>query len=97
MNDVAKLYKAGASTEMLLVFMRESGFLQIDSIIALRRIMGKSLQEAKETVDESKTWSDQYEQVQAFREIAWRAIIDLSKENNVNLPKISIKQDSKRS
>ena len=92
-DDAHRLFKAGASIEMILLFLRESGLFQIDSIIAVRKIMGNSLQEAKEIIDASKTWSDQYHRTQHFRETAWRALEDLSRENDVTLPKISIRED----
>jgi ribosomal protein L7/L12 len=93
-DDANRLFKAGASIEMILIFLRENGLLQLDSIIAIRKIMGNSLQEAKEIIDASKTWSDQYRRSQHFRETAWRALEELSRENDVTLPKISIREDS---
>ncbi len=96
-SNATKLYKAGANMEMLLLFMRENGFFQIDSIIALRKISEVSLQEAKQIVDESTTWSDQYALNAGFRETAWQSLVELSRENNVNLPKIFIEPDPESS
>ena len=79
-GEVAKLHRAGGDVDLLLALLREKGFNQIDSILALRKVVGLSLADAKDMVDASKVWSDQYEKVQALREVALNALKALSKE-----------------
>ena len=90
MDAVTKLHKGGADLELLIFFMREKGFHQIDTIIALRRVLDISLNDAKCMVDESAAWSDQYEKTQAVRQAALKALMELNKENDSGLPSISI-------
>jgi hypothetical protein len=89
-DEVAKLHRYGANLELLLVFMRKKGFYQIDSIIALRRVMGLSLDNVKSLVNRSRTWSDQYEKVQALHQTALEALLQLIKENDPSLLSIKI-------
>jgi ribosomal protein L7/L12 len=89
-DEAAKLHRYGANLELLLVFMRKKGFDQIDSIIALRRVMGFSLDDAKSLVNRSKTWSDQCEKVQALHQTALEALLELIRENDPSLPSIKI-------
>ena len=92
-DEAAKLHQAGADVELLLVFLRERGFGQIDCIQALRRVSGLSLNDAKCVVDGSRTWSDQNANVQAIRKAALDALFELIRENDPDLPKISIAID----
>ena len=95
-DDVAKLHRYGADLELLLGFMREKGFYQIDSIIALRRVTGISLNDAKDLLDGSRTWSDQYQKVQTLHQSALEALQQLIRENDPSLPSITIKIDTQK-
>lgn len=92
-RQVTNLHQAGADLELILLFMRKKGLYQIDSIRVLQRVMGLSVPEAKDAVDGSRTWSDQYENVQRVRLAAMQAVIELSKENDDTLPRIIIETD----
>lgn len=93
--DVEKLYQAGADIEMLVFFMRERGLNQFDSLKALLKITPLSMKEAKSAIDESKTWSEYYSSNVDLRDSAWQALLKLSEEKSIDLPRISIKVISK--
>jgi len=92
-EDARRLTCGGASLEMILMFFREKGFDKIDSINAIRALHGKSMAEAKETVDQSETWSDRFSSDMQFRETVWNTLRDIAASQDPGLPKITIEGD----
>lgn len=90
LEDARKLMTAGADVELVLLFLRDRGFDQIDSIIAIRVLMGKSNPEAKELVSSSKTWADRFYSVQDLHDKAREAILELAASRDKELPRIEL-------
>jgi ribosomal protein L7/L12 len=63
----------GASLEEILKTLRISGAYQIDTIKALREVMGIGLGEGKAIVDSSQTWADQRAVTSHARKVAAQA------------------------
>jgi hypothetical protein len=81
-TDASKLLSDGADTETLLQFMREKGFNEADSFLALSRIMRVDLGEAQLVVFRSKTWADRLETNIQLQESVMQALRELSEEND---------------
>ena len=80
-DDAHRLAQAGASREMILLFLRENGFNKIDSIKTIRTLYGLTMQDAKEVVDNSDAWSDRFYADQKLHETAMQALQDMVAEN----------------
>jgi ribosomal protein L7/L12 len=92
--DAHRLASAGADVETILFFLREKKFNKIDCIKVLRAEYSMTMVEAKEAVDQSVSWSDQFYRDVQLRETAWKALRDIAASQNPNLPKIIIEGDS---
>jgi hypothetical protein len=90
LEDARKLLNAGADIELILLFLRDRGFSQIDSGIAIRVLMGKSHPEAKALIHNCKTWSDRFASVQDLHEKARRALLELAASVDKDMPKIEV-------
>ena len=90
LEDARKLMKAGADVEMILLFLRDRGFDQIDSIRALIILTGMPHDEAKKLVCLSKAWADRFESVQDLHEKAYKALLELAASGDPDLPKTEI-------
>ena len=56
---VKSMLDSGSGDEAALQYLRDRGYLQIDSISVMRSVKGLSLMEAKKLIDRSHTWEDQ--------------------------------------
>jgi ribosomal protein L7/L12 len=92
--DAHRLASAGADVETVLFFLREQKFNKIDCIKVLRAEYRMSMEEAKEAVDHSASWSDQFYSDVQLRETAWKALRDIAASQDPSLPKITIEDDS---
>lgn len=90
LEDARNLMNAGADVELILLFLRDGGFDQIDSVIAIRVLMGKSHPEAKVLVHNSKAWSDRFYTVQDLHDKALKALLELAASGDKDLPRIEI-------
>jgi hypothetical protein len=90
LEDARKLMNAGADVELILLFLRDRGFDQIDSIIAIRTLMGKSNAEAKKLIHASKAWSDRFYTVRDLHDKARKAVLELAASGEKDLPKIDL-------
>jgi hypothetical protein len=63
LEDARKLMKAGADVELILLFLRDKGLDQIDSINTICVLMGMPNAQAKELICRSKAWADKYDSV----------------------------------
>jgi hypothetical protein len=57
-NSVRRLDEQGAEIEAILAFLRQNGKKQIESIVILRSVLGGSLAQAKKAIQDSATWRD---------------------------------------
>jgi hypothetical protein len=89
-EDARKLMESGADIELILLFLRDRGFGQIDSIITIRALMGKSSAEAKKLIHYSKAWSDRFYSVQDLHDKARKALLELAASGDKDLPKIEL-------
>ena len=55
------MLNAGATIEDILLFLRENGCFQIQSIKVVRRLLDVDLREAKDIVHSSEIWADSRE------------------------------------
>jgi ethanolamine utilization cobalamin adenosyltransferase len=90
LEDARKLIKAGADVELILLFLRDRGFDQIDSILTICALMGKSNDEAKELIHHSKAWSDRFYSVQHLHDKARQALLELAASGDKDLPRIEL-------
>jgi ribosomal protein L7/L12 len=90
LEDARKLMNAGADFELTLLFLRDRGFDQIDSINTIRTLTGKSLPEAKELIHTSKAWSDRFYSVQDLHDKARKALLELAASGENDLLKIEL-------
>jgi len=90
LEDARKLMTAGADAELILLFLRAKGFDQIDSIIAIQVLTGKSNPEAKELVVASRAWSDRFHSVRDLHDKAREALLELAASKDKGLPKIEL-------
>jgi hypothetical protein len=90
LEDARKLVEAGADVELVLLFLRDRGFGQIDSIITLRILFGWSNAEAKKLINTSKAWSDCFASVQDLHDKARKAVLELAASGEKDLPKIEL-------
>jgi len=90
LGDARKLMVAGADVELILLFLRDKGFDQIDSIIAIRVLTGTSHPEAKKLVHFSKAWADRFDAVQDLHQKALEASRELAASNDKELPRIEL-------
>jgi len=81
-TGASELLSEGADTEALLRFMREKGFNETDSFLALSRIMKVDVGEAQLVVFRSKTWADRLESNIQLQESVMQAWRELSEEND---------------
>jgi len=88
--DAQGLRDAGATLEMILLFLRDRSFDKIASIKAIRHLYWKSLDEAKRIIDHSEAWSDRFRNDMEFREMAWKALREVAASQDPLLPKIII-------
>ncbi len=80
--DVAKLRRAGADIEMLLRFMRDRGFNELDSIDALVRVVHLDLGQAQDAIFDCETWADHRERNLRLHEQLYEALRQLSLEDD---------------
>jgi hypothetical protein len=80
-HDAQRLLQGGADPELVLSFLRERGVDKLDSTYAMASLLAKSVSEAKALVDDSQTWSDQYDEDEKFRNAAREALRDLDLDN----------------
>jgi ribosomal protein L7/L12 len=73
-----------------MLFLRDRGFDQIDSINTIRALMGTSLPDAKELIHAGKAWSDHFYSVQDLHEKARKALLELAASRDKELPKIEL-------
>jgi hypothetical protein len=90
LEDGRKLMKAGADVELILLFLRDRGLDQIDSIRTIEVLMGMPNAEAKRLICSSKTWSDHFQSVQDLHDKARKALLELAASGDKDLPKIEI-------
>jgi hypothetical protein len=90
LEGARKLMNSGADLELILLFLRDRGFCQIDSIIAIRTLMGKSNAEAKALIHTSKAWSDHFYSVQDLHDKAYKAVLELAASGDKDSPKIEL-------
>jgi hypothetical protein len=77
-GDSQRLLQSGADLGLILLFLRDRGYGQQDSIYAIAGLIEESVPKAKALVDHSKTWSaDSYEQDERLRDWARKALRDL--------------------
>lgn len=77
-RDAQRLLQSGAELELILLFLRDRGYGQQDSIYAIAGLIDESIPKAKTLVDHSQTWSAHlYEQDARLRELARKALRDL--------------------
>ena len=81
---------AGADIELVLLFLRDRGFDQIDSILTIRDLTGTSHAEAKELICSSKAWADHFYSVQDLHDKARKALLELAASRDKDLPKIEL-------
>lgn len=81
-TGASKLLNDGADTETLLQFMRDKGFNETDSFLALSRVMQVDVGEAQLVVFRSKTWADRLETNIQLQESVMQALRELSEEND---------------
>jgi ribosomal protein L7/L12 len=85
--EAERLALEGADREAVLGFLRGKGFDKIDTIKTVRPLYGLSMQQAKELIDESRTWSDRYQQDADFHELAERVLREETAFNDPDPPK----------
>ena len=90
LEDARMLMKAGADVELILLFLRDRGLDQIDSINSIQALMEMSNAEAKKLICTSKTWTDRFQSVQDLHDKARKALLDLAASGDKDLPKIEI-------
>jgi RNAse (barnase) inhibitor barstar len=77
-RDSQRLLQSGADPELILLFLRDRGYGQQDSIYAIAGLIDESIPKAKALVDHSKAWSaDLYEQDERLRDWARKTLRDL--------------------
>ena len=82
--------KAGADIELILLFLRDRGFDQIDSITTIQVLMEMSHAEAKKLICFSKAWSDRFYRVQDLHDKACKALHELAASGDKELPRIEL-------
>jgi ribosomal protein L7/L12 len=92
-EDGKKLLRAGADRELLLVFFRDRGFDKIDSIRAIKSLLGIEFGDAKSLVDLSQAWSDRYESDSELKAAARKALRQIAA--NLDLPRITLENEEK--
>lgn len=90
LEDARKLMKAGADVELVLLFFRDRGLDQCDSIIAIRALTAMSHNEAKKLVCLSKAWADRFDSVQQLHDQAVKAIRELAASDEQGLLRIEL-------
>jgi ribosomal protein L7/L12 len=93
LEDGRRLIRAGADRELLLVFFRDRGFDKVDSIWAMKNILGVEFEDAKNLVDLSHAWSDRYESDFKLKEVAREALRELAAR--LELPRITLENGDK--
>ena len=81
-TGASKLLDNGADTETLLQFMRQKGFNETDSFLALSGIMKVDVGEAQLVVFRSKTCADRLQSNIQLQESVMQAWRELSEEND---------------
>ena len=94
-TGASELLSEGADTEALLRFMREKGFNETDSFLALSRIMKVDVGEAQLVVFRSKTWADRLESNIQLQESVMQAWRELSEENDDTDFKIEVEWEKR--
>jgi ribosomal protein L7/L12 len=87
-EDGRRPLRAGADRELLLVFFRDRGLDKIDSIRAIKSLLGLEFGDAKNLVDFSQAWSDRYESDSELKEVARKALRRLAA--SLDLPRITL-------
>jgi hypothetical protein len=90
LEDAGKLLKAGADLELVLLFLRDRGLNQGDSIIAMCALTSMLHNEAKKLVCLSKAWADRFDSVQQLHDQALKAIRELAASNDQGLLRIEL-------
>jgi hypothetical protein len=81
-RDAENLVSAGADPEMLLLFFREQGMDERDSMYSIAGLMGATITEAKSLVYNSQTWSEVRERDEQVRKVARDALRDFGWEDD---------------
>jgi ribosomal protein L7/L12 len=84
-SDSKKLIAAEASREMILVFLRDRGLDQIDSIKVIRNVYEMSMADAKDLLNTSCAWADKQEETAQLHEAALAALYDLARTYNIRI------------
>jgi hypothetical protein len=90
LEDARRLMKAGADVELILLFLRDRGLDQIDSISTVQVLMGMPNAEAKKLICSSKAWSDRFDSIQDLHDKARKALLELAASGDKDLPKIDL-------
>jgi hypothetical protein len=93
LQDARKLLQAGADVELILVFLRDRGFHKIESNYALRELLGMEPPDAKNLIDLSKAWSDNFYSDLRLREAAREALRQLATSKPPDLPHIVLEDE----
>lgn len=90
LEDARRLMKAGADVELVLLFLRDRGLNQGESIIAICALTAMPHDEAKKLVSFSKAWVDHFDSVKHLHDQAFKAIRELADSNEKGLPRIEL-------
>ena len=96
LEDARELVKAGADVELILLFLRDKGLDQIDSILTIRALMEISNAEAKKLIAFSKAWADRFDSVQELHDKTYKALLELAASGEKDLPRIEFVQSDEQ-
>lgn len=82
-HDAEQLLRSGADPELLMMFLRDKGMDERDSIYAIAALLEKTIPEARSLIDNSRAWAEfLHRREEQFRQVARDFLRESGEQDN---------------